>query len=215
MEAGIFAQQYKQSFDFYDKRKPIFLVRITVVGLDRAQICDIFEPADQIKAAMVVMENSGSPLDKLADIFNTNNPVPPGECKGDKVKAYINRMKSSKVRSAERMDLFYICGNRALLPACERGTCPFYTNTNWAAFWLMVCQEGFGLSKDKIRRNVKHLREYVGEDLHGAKNILLINGVADPWYPSGITKERPGTQVIKTRHIAFGAGCRSHISHSV
>ncbi|KAF4649916.1 Thymus-specific serine protease [Perkinsus chesapeaki] len=140
---------------------------------------------------------SESSLDKLADILNTNEPIPPGRCRGYPFKAFIKSLRDSMSRDPARLDLFYICASQGLFGSCDGSrTCPFYTKTNWVAFNLMVCKEGFGVSGGEFLRNVKDLQEYVGEDLHGANNILLINGDADPWYPSGITKGRPGLQVI-------------------
>ncbi|KAF4661429.1 Thymus-specific serine protease [Perkinsus chesapeaki] len=140
---------------------------------------------------------SESSLDKLADIRNTNEPIPPGRCRGAPFRAFINLLRDSMSRDPDRLDLFHTCDSQGLFGSCDGSrTCPFYTKTNWVDFYLMVCKEGFGVSKDQFLRNVKDLQEYVGEDLHGANNILLINGDADPWYPSGITKGRPGLQVI-------------------
>ncbi|KAF4675744.1 Thymus-specific serine protease [Perkinsus chesapeaki] len=141
-------------------------------------------------------KGSDAALDKLADIYNTNQPTEPGSCRKRTARGLIDLLKNRMVESPRRLSAFYICNTRGLLAECSRGSCPFYTNKSWIDFWLMVCEEGFGLSRDEMLKNIGGFQQYVEESLNKATNILSINGDADPWYPSSITKARAGLEVM-------------------
>ncbi|KAF4670287.1 Thymus-specific serine protease [Perkinsus chesapeaki] len=57
------------------------------------------------------------------------------------------------------------------------------------------CNEGFGITKDEVLTMVKEMQTYVG-DFSKVTNMLSINGHADPWYPSSITENAEGPDVL-------------------
>ncbi|KAF4660410.1 Thymus-specific serine protease [Perkinsus chesapeaki] len=138
---------------------------------------------------------TGAALDRLAVIFNTNRPLKPGSCRKSGVKDLTNMLRNKMVLTRDMLAVFQICRNRGLIAECVEHKCPFCTSASWVDFWLMVCEEGFGISKAEVEKNVADLQAYVNK-LSGATNILSINGDADPWYPSSITQEREGLQVM-------------------
>ncbi|KAF4678357.1 Thymus-specific serine protease [Perkinsus chesapeaki] len=140
-------------------------------------------------------EGSDAALDKLADIYNTNQPLPPLHCRGITASDVIDLFKNRMDNSPARLGFFEKCNTEGFLE-CSRGSCAFYTSKSWVDFWLMACKEGFGLSKDEILKNIADFQRYVKKDLNKTRNILSINGDADPWYPSSITKARKGLDVM-------------------
>ncbi|KAF4672860.1 Thymus-specific serine protease [Perkinsus chesapeaki] len=139
---------------------------------------------------------SDAALDKLADIYNTNKPLKPGYyCRRKTARLFIVTLKNRMSNSSRRLGYFDAC-NIAGFPECSSGSCPFYTSKSWVDFYLMLCKEGFGLSKDEILKNIADFQQYVEKDLDKTTNILSINGDADPWYPSSITKARMGLDIM-------------------
>ncbi|KAF4665674.1 Thymus-specific serine protease [Perkinsus chesapeaki] len=92
-----------------------------------------------------------SPLDKLADVYNTNVPLRPRTCRQKRADKLINLLKNETSSNVSRMSIFYICHSRGLFAECKEGSCPFYTGfNNWVDFWLMVCHKGFGLPREQV-----------------------------------------------------------------
>ncbi|KAF4654910.1 Thymus-specific serine protease [Perkinsus chesapeaki] len=140
-------------------------------------------------------KGSDPALDKLADIYNTNQPLKPGYCRMLSARLFFDLLKNRMDNSPLRLGFFGKCNTQGFLE-CSRGSCPFYTTKSSVDFWLMACKEGFGLSKDEILKNIADFQRYIEKDLDKTTNILSINGDADPWYPSSITEARKGLDVM-------------------
>ncbi|KAF4674402.1 Thymus-specific serine protease [Perkinsus chesapeaki] len=160
-------------------------------------------------------KGSESVLDKLADIHNTNVPIKPGFCREGSIDLLMKVLRDANSSWKLRLDQFFVCYSRGLLTECKPGSCPFYTRGTGIDFWLMVCKEGFGLSRDDILESLERTQEYVGGNLHGATNILSINGDTDPWYPTSITKRRASLDVLRVKDEAHCAWCRRPIPYVV
>ncbi|KAF4659496.1 Thymus-specific serine protease [Perkinsus chesapeaki] len=142
-------------------------------------------------------EGGATPLDMLATIYKASKPrrdLAAG------LKVLLAELKDEKNPGEYRMSDFHSCSSRGLLSTCDSAACPFFTRigNTWVDYLTWLCQEGFGISKADILKGVEELRKYV-DDFRSTSNILSINGDADPWYPSSISKEGEGPEVELVR----------------
>ncbi|KAF4654557.1 Thymus-specific serine protease [Perkinsus chesapeaki] len=134
------------------------------------------------------------PLDMLADIYKANSS--PGSCLAVQLQQYVSILKDIMNSGTDRMNDFHVCTTRGLFGTCSHVTCPFFTghDRDWFDYLTWLCEVGFGLSIEEILEGIEGFKAYVG-DFRTTKNILSINGDADPWYPSSIFKEGEGPEV--------------------
>ncbi|KAF4668421.1 Thymus-specific serine protease [Perkinsus chesapeaki] len=139
-----------------------------------------------------------APLDKLAAVCNTNNPIPPQSCRNFDWNQELQELADPRYNSRDRLLTFIACNGLGLFSPCdESNRCPFMRSEDRLAHLLEQCDSGFGIPEEDVNQKVKKIcRKYGGKGLHSTTNVISINGKADPWYPVSITEKQAGVDML-------------------
>ena len=131
-------------------------------------------------------DESVSSIERLAELYHEQRP---GDCQEPSWEGMLEFLSSQNAQiEGTRSWIWQTCTEFGFYQTCEVGSnCPFGKGFHVLDQDLEICEQAFGIDKDKVKFNVQDSLDYYGGwDIKGSR-IMFTNGDVDPWSELAVT----------------------------